>query len=276
MPIWFNTLLVEAGLDPGHVRLLRHETTAYRGQTPYTLWRDDRDLFERYQSTQDRNCRGYFRGTHWASFVVPPDGRTLFVGLYRIALLGNVPLGWRHPLADRELDPHSVDLYETRLCEELQDLIGRLAVAWGSGTRSWRQLAGRQNKPVIELSRELAEPEFPGFIRFVARLSEVESMPRAWKAALSSVGGVYLLTCPRTREQYVGRAAGADGFLGRWRSYFGATHGGNVALKSREPSDYQVAILEVAGSAATTREIDEMEALWKLKMQSREMGLNRN
>ncbi|WP_410001986.1 hypothetical protein [Rubinisphaera sp. JC750] len=53
-------------------------------------------------------------------------------------------------------------------------------------------------------------------------------------------------------------------------------HGGNVELKVRDPSDYQVSILEVAGSAATTEEILSLESLWKQKLQSREMGLNRN
>ena len=53
-------------------------------------------------------------------------------------------------------------------------------------------------------------------------------------------------------------------------------HGGNVALKSRDPADYQVSILEVAGTAATTDDVIKMEVQWKSKLQSREMGLNRN
>jgi len=52
-------------------------------------------------------------------------------------------------------------------------------------------------------------------------------------------------------------------------------HGGNVALKSREPSDYQISILQIAGTDATTDEIIGMEERWKKKLQSKEMGLNR-
>ncbi|MHB9027696.1 MAG: GIY-YIG nuclease family protein [Candidatus Latescibacterota bacterium] len=52
-------------------------------------------------------------------------------------------------------------------------------------------------------------------------------------------------------------------------------HGGNVGLKSRDPSDYQVSILEVAGSSATEKDILRMEGLWQSKLQSYEMGLNR-
>jgi hypothetical protein len=52
--------------------------------------------------------------------------------------------------------------------------------------------------------------------------------------------------------------------------------GGDVGLKSRDPSDYQVSILEVAGTADSTDEILKMEGRWQRKLQSREMGLNRN
>jgi hypothetical protein len=40
--------------------------------------------------------------------------------------------------------------------------------------------------------------------------------------------------------------------------------------------DYQVSILEVAGSASTHDDILLMENRWKMKLRSREMGLNRN
>jgi hypothetical protein len=87
---------------------------------------------------------------------------------------------------------------------------------------------------------------------------------------------VYLLTCPKTKEQYVGAAYGDGGFWARWQDYIQTGHGGNVALKSHDPSDYQVSILEVAGTASSDTDILKMEGLWKLKLQSREMGLNRN
>ena len=94
--------------------------------------------------------------------------------------------------------------------------------------------------------------------------------------ALQSSRGVYLLTCPRTKEQYVGSATGEDGFWGRWRDYVDGGDGGNQGLKSRDPSDYQISILEVAGTSATTEAILAMEGLWQSKLRSPEMGLNRN
>ena len=107
-------------------------------------------------------------------------------------------------------------------------------------------------------------------------LSRIIKIPLSWVTALQGSRGVYLLTCPKTKEQYVGSATGEGGFWNRWQDYIHTGHGGNVALKSREPSDYQVSILEVAGTAATENDIIAMETRWKLKLQSREMGLNRN
>jgi len=170
----------------------------------------------------------------------------------------------------------SVDVYDLQLETNMSDLIGKLIVDWGAGARAWIQHADRQNKNVIELRAEFREPEFPGFLHFIAPLSKLANLPKSWIGALSSAKGVYLLTCPLTKEQYVGSATGEEGFWQRWDEYVQTGHGGNVGLKSRNPSDYQVSILEVAGTASATEDIMNMEKRWKLKLQSREMGLNRN
>lgn len=47
-------------------------------------------------------------------------------------------------------------------------------------------------------------------------------------------------------------------------------------MKSRDSSDYRVSILEVAGSQMSTNEIIQLEQRWKEKLQSKEMGLNKN
>jgi len=99
---------------------------------------------------------------------------------------------------------------------------------------------------------------------------------RAWIEVLRATKGVYLLTCPKTKEQYVGSAIGETGFWNRWLTYSQTGHGNNVGLKSRDASDYQLSILEVAGTSSTDDEILRMEERWKRKLQSREMGLNRN
>jgi len=277
MPVRFNTILGQASIAPAAVRLLRHQDSrAARGKTLYELWRDDRPAFETYQEGQSFGNRAKLKGDYWASFVVTPAGETLLAGFYGCRYLG-VNGTERHRPQTLDIDPvGTCDLYRLTLDERVNDLAGRLVIAWGDSERAWIQRADNQDKVVLEIRQAFREPDFPGFARFIASLSKVEGLPAGWVAALSASRGVYLLTCPKTREQYVGSATGADGFHGRWLSYARDGHGGNLALRSRDPSDYQVSILEVAGSAATVDEILAMEALWKRKLQSREMGLNKN
>jgi hypothetical protein len=82
----------------------------------------------------------------------------------------------------------------------------------GPGTRAWVQRAERQNKPVTELRTTFKEPPFPGFLGFLQALSTVDKLPKDWITSLRNARGVYLLTCPNTKEQYVGSATGHDGF----------------------------------------------------------------
>lgn len=273
----FGTLLEAVGLPLDAVRLLRHQDNRYPGfPTPYVLWRDHRARFEAYQETQAFGDEPDLRAPWWASFVGLPGNETLFVGLYAAELAGPLPADRKHPVTDGIEPIGSSNLYKLTLSPTLLEYSGRLWIEWGKGYRTWIQRGDRKPKSVTELRREFSEDAFPGFAAFVRDLSQLETMPASWMAALSATRGVYLLTCPKTKEQYVGIAFGSGGFLVRWREYCTTGHGGNVALKSRDPSDYQVSILETVGSNATEAELFTLERLWKVKLKSREMGLNRN
>ena len=121
-----------------------------------------------------------------------------------------------------------------------------------------------------------ADPPFPGFLDFCERLFDLSAVPVSWRFALASVHGIYLLACPRTGKQYVGLATGSEGFWGRWEQYVASGHGGNKRMMGLPASDYQVSILEVASSSATTEALARMESRWKDKLQSRKFGLNGN
>jgi hypothetical protein len=275
MPLTFKSALTDAGIDPTKVRLLRHQdSTADYGRTPYELFKNDRPAFELYQSHQSRKRRSYLKADYWASFVGTPDLRTLFCGLYASRYVGvgdrDVPLPHRQGKIDRA---RHYDQYELTLLDAMKGYSGVLFVDWGDSPRAWIQR--RTDKVITELYSEFEEAEFPGFSKFIKRLSEIELIPNEWIAILRNQRGIYLLTCPDTKEQYVGKASGADGFWGRWQNYIGDGHGGNIRLRGRV-SDYQVSILETVGNAMTDAELSELETLWKTKLQSREMGLNAN
>ena len=276
MPLTFNMILREAGIPFSDVRLLRHkDQRSAKYRTIYELWRDDRPQFESYQSNQKIKSRTRFSSPYWASFVGTPGNETLFVGLYAVQYLGLLQEDRQKPHMDGVDKAGSCDVYALTLDERFRDLDGKLYIEWGEGKRSWVQRADRQDKRITELRTAFKEPEFPGFLDFVESLSKLDRLPLGWIASLKASRGIYLLTCPKTRE-HVGKADGHNGFWGRWQDYIQTGHGGDVALKSRDPSDYQVSILEVAGTAVTSDEIFRIESLWKAKLQSREMGLNRN
>ena len=244
MPIMFNTLLTEAGLALNAAALLRHQDNrAELGKTPYELWRDDPAAFELYQSHQRIEARARFQRPYWAVFVGTPDNQTLFVGVYAAKYRGVLDRDTPQPHRNEVDRAGSCDVYDLSRQQALSDLIGRLYIDWGEGFRAWVQHADKQNKAIRELRTVFQEPNFPGFLNFVEPLSKLPMIPKSWTTALSAAKGVYLLTCPRTKEQYVGSATGTAGFWERWLEYVRTGHGGNVELKSRDPSDYQVSIL---------------------------------
>lgn len=277
MPIMLNTILQAANFNVEDVRLLRHQDNrAEKGRTPYELWRDNRQQFDVYQATQAIENDIKLRASYWVSFVGTPYDETMFVGIYRVR---------NRTLLDQDTPkPHmagvdkasSCYIYDLVLESRFDDLIGRMLIDWGLGARAWIQRADKQNNKIVELRREFKEPDFPGFLNFIETLSTLNKLPQSWITALRSSKGIYLLTCPKTKEQYVGSATGEGGFWKRFQDYALTGHGGDVALKSRDSSDYQVSILEVAGTASTPDDILKMEGLWKVKLKSREMGLNRN
>jgi hypothetical protein len=278
MLIKFNSILVAANIAVTNVLLLRHkDQSATKGRSPYKLWRDDRPAFQTYQSTQSFDNRPKLtRARYWASFVGTPDGETMFVGVYHATYRGLLEQGTPRPHKDGIDIAGSCDVYDLTIHADFEDLTGKLFIDWGEGLRAWIQRADRQDKTVKELRPAFKEATFPGFLNFMEPLSKIQSLPLGWITTLKANRGIYLLSCPITKEQYIGKASGAQGFWHRWLEYAQTGHGDNVALKSRNPSDYQVSILEVAGTAATEAEIFDMESRWKHKLQSREMGLNRN
>ena len=105
-----------------------------------------------------------------------------------------------------------------------------------------------------------------------------------WKAALSSVFGVYLITDKNTGKHYVGSAYGEEGIWGRWKSYIYSYHGNNIDLvelfKEKDDSyfkeNFKFAILEIIPSTKSPAEVTYKESLWKEKLFTRKFGFNKN
>jgi hypothetical protein len=271
----FNTLLADAGLDPEKVYLLRHQDRRMSdGRTVYSVWRSQKDDFEMYRRIQKWENR-FEVGALIASFVVTPDGDTLFVGLYEITDLTKLTDSVFDPMI-RHYVPAGHAFHTTEHCDLLADFKERLVIDWGPGERAWRQRAHMQNKDVIEIRRAFREREFPGYQSVICDVDRIEETPLKWREHLQSVRGVYLLVCKETGDQYVGAAYGDGGFWNRWYAYSSNGHGGNALLKIRGKRAHAATILEIFDSIATPTDIINAEARWKRKLGSRAHGLNAN
>jgi hypothetical protein len=214
----FNLLLRDAGLDPAHVKLVRHQDRRVPPERmPYQLWRNGKlELYQRIQSELR-----FGRATAIASFVATPLDETLFVGVYLVKGIATAPPGTIDP--STEGDAGGLHFYDLAPATALAELRGRLIIEWGEGYRAWIQNARNQDKPILELRRTVSDPPFPGFMKFTARLSGLAAVPRSWREALSSVAGIYLLADPKSGKQYIGSASGGTGLWGRWEATAGTS-----------------------------------------------------
>lgn len=271
--IGFNALLRDEGIDPADAKLVRHQDTRHSARkTPYQLWMADDGQFSLYQKIQRR---AVFKGARWlASFVATPLNETLFVGIYRNKGVSKAKGGLIDPISRKDVG--GLNFYNLSLSSKLAPYRGRLTVEWGEGYRSWVQLARKNEKAIVEIHRAASEPPFPGFLDFCERLSNLAAVPTSWRAALSAVSGIYLLTNPDSGQQYVGSAQGGGGFWGRWEQYAASGHGGNRRMQDVPAADYQISVLEVASSSAGPEVMAKMESRWKQKLLSRKFGLNGN
>lgn len=170
--------------------------------------------------------------------------------------------------------------FDLVVSDQMEDLRKRLVIGWKSPC-TWR-LSGSTaaGYPVMEIADAQPVP-FPGFNRLVLDHSQLQSVMQehryaAWRTALSSVVGVYLITDTRDGRQYVGKADGAENIRQRWNTYSANGHGGNVELRNMDPTSFRFSLLRVFDPATPTREIDAAERHFKKALDTRKHGLNRN
>lgn len=250
------------------VKVLRH-----RGKASEDLWGLHRNgLFEAYQSHQGWDV--FTRASYLISFIAEQSRYARFAGVWQVT--------GRSKLTNGEYR------YRTNQLAGFEDLVGRLIVDWGRGTRSWTQwLHGPGNKDVFEIWPPNYVRDFPGFYDFTLafdELAEIVRNPeshREWKRMLSAFGAIYIIT-DQFGQQYVGSASGRGGIWARWSSYVDEPSGGNKklgALLRGNPGafkGFRFSLLRVLEAEAPREDVLTQEAQFKRKLGSRAIGLNAN
>lgn len=162
----------------------------------------------------------------------------------------------------------------------MADLRNRLVVGWRSPRTWWMRASTVGSYPVVSIAE--AEPvPFPGFDRLVLDHQQLQAVIRehryaSWRTALSSVVGIYLITDTRDGRQYVGKADGAESIRQRWGAYATNGHGGNVELRGLDATGFRFSLLRVFDPSTPTPVIDAAESHFKVALDTRRHGLNRN
>lgn len=242
------------------------------------------DSFEHWTSWQRwYTGKNRFPKDYIISFMnfYPKSGSSLFGGIFKV-------LG-RH--WDRvKTDPSK--FYDVMLVEDYKDLIGRLRIKTPyTGKPVVVTLKNCYNDiEVLELlPAPYAHVVFPGYeyidydSAFIKKI--IASEAPDWKAALSSVKGVYMLTDMNNGKKYIGSAYGEGGIWGRWQSYADSLHGGNrelINLYEKHGEEYmqnfKFTLLEVYSASTLNEYIIQRENYWKGVMLSRDTryGYNAN
>lgn len=170
--------------------------------------------------------------------------------------------------------------FDLRMLPLLPDLTGRCVIQWASPRAWWVHGSTAAKYPILDIVDVEPEP-FPGFDHLVIdhdQLRAVVSDPRyaAWRTALASVIGIYLITDTSTGRHYVGKADGNETLLQRWTVYATNGHGGNAGLKGLDSAKFRYSVLRVLDPSTAEADINAVEKHYKDALDSRKHGLNEN
>ncbi|MFG3617435.1 GIY-YIG nuclease family protein [Nocardia sp. NPDC047654] len=177
--------------------------------------------------------------------------------------------------------------YIKRLIIKLDRPVGRdLYLRWYETLQD-----SKLNPTVYELAPDTKLGTFPGFQNVRLKHAELQRIlansEPSWKDALSSVKGVYVITDLSSGQLYVGSASSeANGLWQRWSSYANLKNltGGNRGLEHLRAElgdghivdNFQYSILEIFDPKTKAETILLRESFWKLALDSRAHGMNRN
>jgi len=270
MSLTLEPILRSGGIDPNGALVIRHA---------YVKEHDDTGLPGIHADSTDEEILAYTRSQSASPRIFPAAPPTIWVVFVREG--GDRARLWSVLENRGEVaNDGAFRTFDLVASERLADLRNRLVIGWRS-PRTWR-LNGptAAGYPVMEVADAQPVP-FPGFDRLVLDHAQLQAVMRehryaAWRTALASVVGVYLITDTRDGRHYVGKADGAESIRQRWNAYTSNGHGGNIELRSIDPTNLRFSLLRVFDPATPTRVIDEAESHFKVALDTRKDGLNRN
>lgn len=270
MALTLGPILLDAGIELPHALVIRHahvrqhEDTGFRGIHAEST---DAEILA-YTRNQSANTQRFpaVPPRFWAVFIREGGDQ---------ARLWSVVENRGEISNDGERR-----VFDVVVSEHMEDLRDRLVIGWRSPRTWWMRASTAAGYPVVGIAD--AEPvPFPGFDRLVLDFVQLQAVMRehryaSWRTALSSVAGIYLITDTRDGRHYVGKADGAESIRQRWNAYATNGHGGNVELRGLDPTSFRFSLRRIFDPATPTTAVDGAESHFKVALDTRRHGLNRN
>lgn len=264
-------LISLAKVNLGHFKI--HCATGWWDQ-PLTAYFDGRfKQWQEYQNQRNFQCDTVLSLIHLHS------DKWLFAGVWKI-------LG----VTSKSNSQKSWFQYSTSELPGLKHLAGRVVVSFARTFRA-SYLQGSRFAEQLIVSQVLEERmtmgDFPGYLSVLITHEELRHVVNrdlvAWRSALKSVAGVYLITDTSCGKHYIGSAYGTEGIWGRWSIYARTPHGHNIKLRKllskqgeSHAKHFKFSILEICDVMATKDQVLARETHWKDALCSREFGYNTN
>jgi hypothetical protein len=269
----------------GEVLLIRHKHNKINEMMKYN------GLIEEYQSHQNatkfKNCNIII------SFIATERNLCSFYGVFRVDSI--VEPEDRQNCSDLLLEyspPSQNDFFlQTTRFQEYDKYKDRLVIDWMISQPWCHGIKNTISKEVIRLMPYNYVQDFPGVENIVLNYSNLKTIVEnpdshiEWYNSLRNLQAVYLIAYKRNGnyKHYVGTTWGKDGLWHRWSSYakgeWTVDNMGILELKKQDPNftEYlQFSILESMSKSTKQEAANEKETLWKIKLGSKELGLNRN
>ena len=183
--------------------------------------------------------------------------------------------------------------YELQEVDDYKKYVGRAILSFHR-YQGMRGRAYRLEKYIkeFELTEILPAPysgeRFPGYEHINHDFKTLERIFRyeqdGWKAALSGIKGVYLISDKRNGKQYIGSAYGDMGIWSRWACYIDTGHGWNDELTALidektigyARKNFHFSLLEIMSMRTADKTILDRESHWKHVLLTGEFGYNKN
>ena len=237
---------------------------------PLFLFKTNRGELQTWQFWNYRKKKSYQIGNITVGFIRIEGNKWLLFDISKVT---------------KDLDKLDAIGYEYEKIEEYEKYCGRLIIEFENKSQTLIRKANSvfEHCKVLQILDSTFDNDiFPGYEYVNVTWKELRQLINkdSWKTALENQKGVYLVTDTSNGKMYVGSAYGTNMLHGRWSSYIGNGHGGNIGLTDL-PFDhikqyFKYSILDIFKSTIDDIVIIKRESWWKENLMTRLFGYNKN